>query len=161
MGEHRQGQGASRGAYIRLAAMAAVSFASMYVLMYAMVDRWENVHPSLNQAYMAGLMTAPMVLVELLLMGSMYPAKRANAVLLVASAAALVAFWCLIRTQAGIGDREFVKSMVPHHSGAILMCSKAPLSDEGLKRLCATIVRGQQEEIDEMHAKLRALEGGR
>jgi hypothetical protein len=32
--------------YIRLAAMAALSFLSMYALMYAMVDRLQNVYPS-------------------------------------------------------------------------------------------------------------------
>jgi hypothetical protein len=40
----------------------ALSFISMYVLMYAMVDRFANVYPNFNQFYMAGLMTAPMVL---------------------------------------------------------------------------------------------------
>jgi hypothetical protein len=64
--------------YPRLAVMAALSFVSMYVLMYAMVDRLANVYPNLNQAYMAGLMTAPMVIIELSLMGSMYENKDAN-----------------------------------------------------------------------------------
>jgi len=54
--------------YLRLAVMTALSFLAMYVLMYAMVDRAANIHPSFNQAYMAGLMTAPMVVLELLLM---------------------------------------------------------------------------------------------
>lgn len=37
---------------------AALSFAAMYGLMYAMLDRLDNVYPNLNQLYMAGLMTA-------------------------------------------------------------------------------------------------------
>jgi hypothetical protein len=36
-----------------LAAMAALSFVSMYVLMYAMADPIKNVIPNWNQAYMA------------------------------------------------------------------------------------------------------------
>jgi hypothetical protein len=40
-----------------------------------MVDRFANVYPNLNQFYMAGLMAAPMVLIELALMGHMYPNK--------------------------------------------------------------------------------------
>ena len=40
-------------AYHRLAAMAALSFVSMYVLMYAMADPIKNVIPNWNQAYMA------------------------------------------------------------------------------------------------------------
>jgi hypothetical protein len=45
--------------YVRLAIMTALSFISMYVLMYAMVNRFANVYNNLNQFYMAGLMTAP------------------------------------------------------------------------------------------------------
>jgi hypothetical protein len=42
-----------------LAVMALLSFAATYVLMYAMFDRVGNALPNWNQAYMAGLMTAP------------------------------------------------------------------------------------------------------
>ncbi len=58
--------------YVHLAIMTVLSFISMYVLMYAMVDRFANVYSNRNQFYMAGLMTASMVLIELALMGSMY-----------------------------------------------------------------------------------------
>ena len=57
--------------YWLLLAMAGLSFASMYVLMYAMVDRFTNVYPNANQFYMAGLMTASMGAIELALMGAM------------------------------------------------------------------------------------------
>jgi uncharacterized protein (DUF305 family) len=48
--------------------------------------------------------------------------------------------------------------MIPHHSGAILMCQNASLSDPELKKLCASIVSGQQSEIDEMKAILTRLQ---
>jgi uncharacterized protein (DUF305 family) len=35
--------------------MAALSFAAMYLLMYAMVNSSANVYANLNQAYMAGM----------------------------------------------------------------------------------------------------------
>jgi uncharacterized protein (DUF305 family) len=142
--------------YARLAIMTALSFISMYILMYAMVDRFGNVYPNLNQAYMAGLMTAPMVAIELILMGAMYENKRANVIILVLSVLALVAFFTLIRAQTAITDRQFLKSMIPHHGGAILMCTEAPIEDAGIKELCRNIVAGQQREIDEMKAKLDA-----
>jgi len=47
--------------YLRLLVMAVLSFISMYVLMYMMVDKFEDVYPNLNQFYMAGMMTAPMI----------------------------------------------------------------------------------------------------
>src|SRR5688572_10819032 len=59
------GKHQSHGPYAKLAVMAILSFLAMYLLMYAMVDRWDNVFSNINQAYMAGLMAAPMVLIEL------------------------------------------------------------------------------------------------
>lgn len=140
--------------YPRLALMAALSFVAMFVLMYAMVDRLSNVYPSLNQAYMAALMAAPMVAIEIVLMSSMYPSKRTNRLILAGSAFVLLgAFWA-IRDQAAIGDDEFLRSMIPHHSGAILMCQQASISDAEIRRLCADIVSSQRQEIETMKQML-------
>mgnify|MGYP001561423590 CR=1 FL=1 len=144
--------------YGRLLLMIAVSFASMYVLMYAMVDTFANVYSSFNQFYMAGLMTAPMAIIELVLMGAMYQNKKLNALIAAASLVALTGFWILIRQQAAISDEQFLRSMIPHHAGAILMCEKAPLHDTEIKALCRGIISGQQSEIDLMKAKLSQLD---
>lgn len=143
--------------YARLGIMTVLSFISMYILMYAMVDRFANVYSSLNQAYMAGLMTAPMVVIEVLLMGAMYENKTANVIIFCLGALALIGFFALIRAQTAITDRQFLRSMIPHHAGAILMCSEAPIEDAGIKELCRKIIASQQQEIDEMKAKLSAI----
>lgn len=156
--DHVHGEGHG-GAYLRFAAMLVLSFAAMYAFMYAMVDKLEDVYPNHNQAYMAALMTAPMAVIEILLMGSMYPHKRANAIIAVGALVLLAAAWLAIRYQAGIGDEQFVRSMIPHHSGAILMCEGATLQDAELKQLCTDIVAGQQAEIDQMRAILQRLGG--
>lgn len=100
--------------YVRLAVMTALMFVAMFGLMYAMVDRFDNVFPNLNQFYMAGLMTAPMVLIELALMWSMYKSRAANAAIAVISVIAFAAFWFGIRQQVAIADEQFLKSMIPH-----------------------------------------------
>lgn len=146
------------GHYRGLAIMAALSFVAMYALMYAMVDRFGNVHNSLNQAYMAGLMTAPMLMFELFLMRSMYRSTKANAVVLFGSALLLVGCFAAIRTQAGISDKQFLRSMIPHHASAILMCEQASLHDPEIKALCERIRTSQQSEIGLMGAKLHQLE---
>ena len=53
----------------------------MYVLMYAMVDRMDNVVMNVNQLYMAALMAAPMVVIELVVMRGMYRDPEAKRVL--------------------------------------------------------------------------------
>lgn len=144
--------------YGRLFTMLLLSFISMYVLMYAMVDRFANVYPSYNQFYMAGLMTAPMLIIELALMGSMYPSKKTNALLILAGLIAVAVFWMAIRQQTAINDRQFLRSMIPHHSGAILMCKEARLRDAQIQELCRTIITGQQAEIDQMKTILGELQ---
>jgi heme/copper-type cytochrome/quinol oxidase subunit 4 len=155
-GPHRSAANHTAGGhhYAKFALMVVLMFVAMYALMYAMVDRFDNVFNSLNQFYMAALMTAAMVLIELLVMAGMYPDKRLNLILLVVSAVVLVASWFAIREQAAIGDRQFLRSMIPHHAGAILICEEAPLDDARIRRLCEQIIRSQQEEIRAMKALL-------
>lgn len=143
--------------YKHLAIMTVLSFISMYILMYSMVDRFENIYNSLNQIYMAAVMTAPMVLIELLLMRTMFPDKNKNRAIIGASVVALIAFFSLIRYQTAITDKQFLRSMIPHHAGAVLMCNEAPLENEKIKDLCKNIISSQKAEIDQMMAILSEL----
>ena len=45
--------------------------------------------------------------------------------------------------------------MIPHHAGAILMCEQASIQGAEIQELCKTIISSQQEEIDQMKAKLQ------
>jgi uncharacterized protein (DUF305 family) len=144
--------------YKKLMIMAVLYFISMYVLMYAMVNTFANVIPNINQFYMAGLMTAPMMIIEIALMGSMYMDKKLNTIIIAISSIILIAFFVLIRQQTAVSDKQFLKSMIPHHASAILMCEKANLQDPEIKDLCQSIISGQQAEIDQMKAKLQELD---
>jgi uncharacterized protein (DUF305 family) len=144
--------------YRNLLGMAALSFFAMYALMYAMVDRWANVLSNVNQAYMAGLMAAPMVVIELIVMREMYRDRRANTVILSVSAAVAVACFVFIRMQTAVSDRQFLRSMIPHHAAAILMCERTSLRDEELRQLCQQITSSQRAEIDQMRAKLDVID---
>jgi uncharacterized protein (DUF305 family) len=128
-------------------------------LMYSMVDRFENVVPNLNQVYMAAVVTAPMLLLEGWLMGGMYTDKRALLTVMAVSALVFVAAFVGIRQQSAIGDAEFLRSMIPHHAGAVLMCEQAPIEDPEIVALCEGIIAGQQAEIEQMKAILERLAG--
>ena len=144
--------------YRHLLVMAILSFISMYILMYAMVNALGNVYNNFNQFYMAGLMTAPMVVIELAVMRAMYQDKRRNALIIVGSTLAALVFFLLIRQQTAISDKQFLRSMIPHHASAILMCEKAPIQDAEIKALCKNIISSQQAEIDQMKAILLELD---
>jgi uncharacterized protein (DUF305 family) len=145
---------AHQSPYRDLVVMAMLMFLVMYVLMYAMVNRFSNALPNLNQTYMAGLMTAPMVLLELVLMRAMYRNRNRNGWIVGVSLLVGVGCWMLIRQQGGIGDRQFLRSMIPHHAAAILMCEQAPIENSAIKDLCRRIQASQQGEIDEMKGLL-------
>lgn len=144
--------------YLKLLIMAILSFISMYILMYAMVNVLGNVLNNFNQFYMAGLMTAPMVVIELLLMSSMYKDKRKNTLIIATTVIVGVFCFIAIRQQVGISDKQFLRSMIPHHAGAVLMCEQAPITDPEIKELCQSILVGQQSEIDQMKAMLDRLQ---
>ena len=134
--------------------MTLLSFIAMYVLMYAMVNGFANVYNNVNQIYMAGLMAAAMVVIELVVMRGMYQDRRLNVLIIGAGVLVLAACWALVREQGAVGDRQFLRSMIPHHAAAILMCEKAPLADPEIKKLCGEIIEGQSREIKQMKAKL-------
>ena len=126
--------------YIRLAIMTVLMFVAMYILMYAMVSQFSNVFVNLNQVYMAGLMACPMVLIELVVMRAMYQNAKVNAILIGSSTVVGVLLFVFIQQQTAIGDRQFLRSMIPHHSAAILMCREASIQDARIRALCQTIV---------------------
>ncbi|MEX1071728.1 MAG: DUF305 domain-containing protein [Anaerolineales bacterium] len=140
-----------------LLVMAVLSFLAMYALMYAMVDRLDNVYSNLNQFYMAALMTAPMMLIEIALMRSMYSARVVAATAIISLVVGVFSF-IGIRSQIGIADKEFLRSMISHHGAALLMCERAPLGDAEIIELCEGIIAGQQSEIDWMENKLSTME---
>src|SRR5687767_8168929 len=104
-----------------LAKMAGLMFAVMYVLMYLMVDTFDNVFSNVNQFYMTAAMTGAMMLVEMALMGSMYE-RKTKAIVAGVSLVVLVASIVGVRGQIAVSDEEFLKSMIPHHGAALLMC---------------------------------------
>jgi uncharacterized protein (DUF305 family) len=88
-------------------------------------------------------------------MGNMYPDKKINAAIMTGAVVVGAVLFLLIRQQALIGDRQFLRSMIPHHAGAILICDNANLQMPKTKALCASIVTGQNSEIDRMKALLK------
>ena len=130
------------------------SLVVMYLAMFAMIDGAQDFYNNLNMLYMALVMLAPMAILMLLTMSSMYQNRRLNLILYGLFAGLFVLAFAATRTQAAIGDVQFLRSMIPHHSGAILMCREASLTDPEIVALCGQIQSGQRQEIDQMKAIL-------
>lgn len=143
-----------KSSYRSLALQTVISGVIMYLVMFVMIDRLSSFYNNLNMLYMTLMMVAPMVVLMILAMRDMFPSRRLNALLLVGSAVAFFGSFALIRTQTTIDDTAFLRSMIPHHSGAILMCEQASLTDPALLSLCDEIITSQREEIAQMETML-------
>lgn len=159
--QHPQ-HGASSGAkpYWMLVLNLAISTLIMYLVMFEMIRGWGEFIHNINFLYMALTMAMPMGVLMLLMMGSMYPNRRLNLVLYAVLAAVFVLAFAAVRTQALVGDKQFVRSMIPHHSGAILMCREAPLDDPEIRELCFGpdgIIASQEREIAQMKRIMERL----
>jgi len=122
----------------------------MYVMMFATIDTAPDFFNNLNMADMAAMMVAPMAILMLWLMGAMYPNRKLNLVLHLSFATLFVTAFTGIRMQAGVSNEQFLRSMIPHHSGAILMCRGANVADPEIQTLCGQIEQTQRREINQM-----------
>lgn len=136
--------------YVRLGIALAISWATMWLMSFSMIRQLDHWEPSLSNAYMALIMVAPMGLIMLAVMWRMFESRILNVLLGVG----FVALWGLAlflgRTEAMVEDEQFMRSMIPHHSRAILVCQESDLSDPEVIELCDAIVQTQREEIDQM-----------
>lgn len=143
--------------YRMLALNLGLSLVIMYVAMFAMIWSGSAFVQNVNFFYMALVMWAPMAIIMLLTMRSMYRNTRLNRILYLAFTMIAVVSFLAIRDQSLVGNRQFLRSMIPHHSGAIVMCERAAITDPAIRELCfgpQGIVTTQKREIDQMETML-------
>lgn len=140
--------------YARLGIAIAINTVIMFFLTYALLDSFDHFYVNVNRVYMALLMAAPMVIVMLVVMRSMYADTRMNAAIVAGAVLVFAGALAGMRTQTPVGDDQFLRSMIPHHSSAIVMCEEASISDPEIEELCDEIVETQKREIAEMKALL-------
>lgn len=143
--------------YSKFLLMILISFLLMYGIMFLNVDSVDHIFLSLNRTYMSLLMVAGMAVIMLLLMPGMYPDAKCNRLILGGGIIVFIVALIFLRKQLFIGDAQYMKGMIPHHSSAIMTSKHADIKDPEVKRLSQEIIRSQQEEIAEMKLKLQEL----
>lgn len=159
-GEHPQGQEQGheqhqdQSGYRKLAVALTLSLIAMYVLTMAFVAEAGHFYLNLSNGYMAVLMVAPMGIIMMVVMRGMFPNKALNTSLIAGFALLFVAVFFIGRQQAGVGNDQFLRAMIPHHSRAILVCQEANITDQDIAELCDEIIQTQREEIATMEVML-------
>ncbi len=144
--------------YRKMVLMLAVSFVIMYGVMFLNVAEANHIYLSATRTYMTLLMIAPMTLLMLGLMGGMYPNKARNAGIGIGAVAVFVLALAGLRTQTFVGDTQYMKAMIPHHSSAIMVSKAATFTDPEAAQLAKDIIAAQEREIAQMEAMLKRLD---
>jgi hypothetical protein len=154
--DQREGSVSMKG-YLRFFAMIATSTVVMYGLMYLNTDAWAHVVLSETRAYMALVMGAAMAIIMLSFMLHMYERTGTNLAIYVGSALVFATALWLVRSQTTVGDVSYMRSMIPHHSVAILASERARIRDPRVRELADEIIQAQEEEIAEMQRLIADL----
>lgn len=142
----------------RFAAMIATSTIIMVFLMYQLVYSYDHALFSVNRLIASLVMGCVMTVVMLAFMWSMYRGKGTKIAVLISAALLGVVLLFVNRSQAVIGDVNFMKSMIPHHSIAINNARKSDISDPRVRELADGIIRAQVLEIEAMKRLISDIE---
>ncbi|MDQ0768216.1 uncharacterized protein (DUF305 family) [Pseudarthrobacter defluvii] len=153
-GQAHSHQGGSAKMYVKFGVILGL----MWVLSMSMVRSIDHFYFNLSNFWMALLMVAAMAIVMIVGMWAMFKNTKANIAMLVGFAVLFAGVFALGRTETFVGNEQFLKSMIPHHSRAILVCQESDITDPEIVELCDQIVSSQQEEITQMQKILERYE---
>jgi uncharacterized protein (DUF305 family) len=145
-------------AYQKFGVTMAISFIIMYGIMFLNVSETNHIYLSLTRTYMTLLMISTMAIVMLLMMGKMYSNKKINSFIIIVSVLVFGLVFTALRTQTPVGDEQYMKAMIPHHSSAIMTSENANIQDPELRKLADDIIDAQKREIAQMKAILDRLD---
>lgn len=145
--DHKKSNEMHSNSYIKLALNLAISFVIMYAVMFLNVAEFNHIYLSLTRVYMTLLMVAPMAIVMILMMGAMYKNKKMNIGIIAGSALVFILALVFLRNQTFIGDRQYMRAMIPHHSSAILTSENADIQNADTQKLATDIIEAQKQEI--------------
>ncbi|WP_230383731.1 DUF305 domain-containing protein [Pedobacter endophyticus] len=144
--------------YGQFALMLAISFVIMYTIMFLNVFELSHIYISLNRLYMTLLMVSPMALLMMFMMRNMYGNKKLNILITAIASVVFVLAFAGLRTQSAVGDVQYMRGMIPHHSSAILTSTNAKIKDPEVRKLADDIIKAQKKEIAQMKTMLQRLE---
>ena len=142
----------------KFAAMIATSVIAMFFLMYQLVYSFEHATFSMTRLVSSLVMGSVMTLIMLGFMWKMIEGAAVKAAVLIGAVVVGVAVLAINRDQTLIGDEDFMKSMIPHHSIAINNARKSDIRDPRVHRLANEIIESQVREIAEMQWLLDDIE---
>ena len=120
-----------------------------------LVNRASDIKSSITKGYVALWMALWMVILEMSMYGTEPPVM-----IYVITFIGILLVGYLARRQVLVNDREWLKTMIQHHSSAILTSDQIlkKTTNDKVRRLAQWISKSQQEEIDYMNSLLNTSE---
>ena len=142
----------------KFAAMIATSVVAMFFLMYQLVYSFDHATFSLNRLVASLVMGSVMTVIMLAFMWPMVRGRILKLTVLIGAVVVGIAILAINRNQTLIGDEQFMRSMIPHHSIAINNARKSDIRDPRVQRLANSIIEAQVREIAEMKRLLEDID---
>ena len=120
---------------------------------YIMTDNIDNITHSTSKIYMCIIMVLFMVLLDMLLMPMFHPQHFTLVCGLT------LVFIYLYRIQFGVGDKNYLREMIEHHSMALLTSKNIleKTKNPAVINFATKIVVGQKNEIEDMRYLLNSI----
>jgi hypothetical protein len=115
----------------------------MFFLMYQLVYEADHLIFSVNRLVASLVMGAVMTIVMLGYMWSMYQGVGTKVAVLAGAILVGAVLLYVNRSQSLIGDTEFMRAMIPHHSIAINNARKADIRDPRVREPADEIIAAQ------------------
>lgn len=137
--------------YLHFFAMIGTSMVAMFILMYShSYEILNHAWFSETRLFMTLIMGAAMMIIMLAYMINMYENSTVNISIFIGAGLLLLLSIGLVRSQVTVGDVNYMRGMIPHHSIAILTSERANIEDQRVRELADKIIQAQIEEIREM-----------
>jgi len=138
--------------------MSIEMFIGMFIFQYVfssyiMTDQTQNITNSLGKVYMCTIMGLFMVILGLM----MNPKFNLPHFLFFALLLSLTIL--MYKTQFGIGDKDYLREMIEHHSMALLTSKNIldKTKNPAVANFATRILVGQEKEIDDMRYLLKSI----
>ena len=139
-----------KGNYKTFVLTLLCSFIIMYGVMFLNVDQADHIYLSMTRLYMTLMMVTAMALLMLAMMRMIYKNRKLNVIIILSSTAMFILSLIGVRTQTFVGDVQYMKGMIPHHSIAIMTSKNANIKDPEVRKLADGIIAAQEKEIAQM-----------
>ena len=139
-----------KGNYKTFVLTLLCSFIIMYGVMFLNVDEADHIYLSMTRLYMTLMMVTAMALLMLAMMRMIYKNRKLNVIIILSSTAVFILSLIGVRTQSFVGDVQYMKGMIPHHSIAIMTSKNANIKDPEVRKLADGIFAAQEKEIAQM-----------